>query len=91
MVAPKVTIILPQPLLILFPTAAPCVTLHAATLDEAVDRLDERWPGMRDRLCDSRPAIRRHINVFAEGRRIALTERLTADMEIFVMTAISGG
>ena len=26
--------------------------LEAATVDEAIDRLDERWPGMRDRLVE---------------------------------------
>ena len=35
----------------------------------AIDALDARWPGMRDRLCDSTPAIRRHINVFVDGER----------------------
>lgn len=37
-----------------------------------LDALDARWPGMRDRLCDSTPAIRRHLNVFVDGRRARL-------------------
>ena len=46
---------------------------------------------MRDRLCDSTPRIRRHINVFVEGERATLGTRLAPGMEVFVMTAISGG
>jgi hypothetical protein len=46
---------------------------------------------MRDRLCDSRPAIRRHINIFVEGRRATLETRLSPDAEVTVLTAISGG
>ena len=60
---------LPANLVRLFPGAARRLELPASTVREMIDALDARWPGMRDRLCDSRPAIRRHINVFVEGRR----------------------
>ena len=56
-----------------------------------IDALDARWPGMRDRLCDSRPSIRRHINVFVAGRRATLETRLAPGAEVTVLTAISGG
>ena len=56
-----------------------------------IDRLDARWPGMRDRLCDSTPAIRRHINVFVDGERARLETRLGPGAEVYIMTAISGG
>ena len=46
---------------------------------------------MRDRLCDSMPGIRRHINIFVEGERATLETRLTPGAEVFVLTAISGG
>jgi len=56
-----------------------------------MNALDRRWPGMRDRLCDSRPAIRRHINVFVEGERATLETALKPGSEVYVLTAISGG
>jgi molybdopterin converting factor small subunit len=46
---------------------------------------------MRDRLCDSRPAIRRHINVFVGGERSTLDTPLEPGAEVIVITAISGG
>jgi molybdopterin converting factor small subunit len=46
---------------------------------------------MRDRLCDSRPAIRRHINVFVDGERATLATVLKPGTEVYVLTAISGG
>jgi hypothetical protein len=46
---------------------------------------------MRDRLCDSRPAIRRHISIFVGGRRASLDTRLAPGSEVAIMTAISGG
>ena len=65
--------------------------MSASTVDEMIDELDARWPGMRDRLCDSTPAIRRHINVFVDGERARLDTRIEPGAEVFVLTAISGG
>jgi molybdopterin converting factor small subunit len=75
----------------LFPTAERRVELVVASVDELIDALDVRWPGMRDRLCDSTPAIRRHINVFVEGKRARLDTRLAQGADVFIVTAISGG
>ena len=81
-----------SPLLVdLFPGSARRVEVEAATVSQAVDELDRRWPGMRDRICDSRPAIRKHMNIFVEGERVKLDTRLQPGAEIFILTAISGG
>ena len=89
--APPVVVTLPANLVRLFPGAVRQVELPASTVREMIDALDSRWPGMRDRLCDSRPAIRRHINIFVEGRRASLETRLSPGAEVTVLTAISGG
>jgi len=89
--AAAVVVTLPPVLARLFPGCARRVELTAATVAEAVDALDERWPGMRDRLCDSAPRIRRHINVFVAGERASLETRLAPGAEMIIMTAISGG
>jgi len=75
----------------LFPDAERSVELSVKTVDEMIDALDARWPGMRDRICDSTPAIRRHINVFVEGRRARLETRLAPGADVYILTAISGG
>jgi sulfur-carrier protein len=75
----------------LFPGSVECVEVCAATVADAIAALDARWPGMRDRICDSTPRIRRHINVFVQGERASLDTRLAPGDEIIVMTAISGG
>ena len=61
------------------------------TVGEAIAALDARWPGMRDRICDSTPRLRRHLNVFVEGERATLDTGLAPGAEIIIMTAISGG
>ena len=55
------------------------------------DELDRLWPGMADRLRNSRPAIRKHINVFVDGERVSLDTRLAPGATVWVLTAISGG
>jgi sulfur-carrier protein len=75
----------------LFPGAPRQIELPASTVRELIDELDARWPGMRDRICDSRPSIRRHMNVFVEGERAQLDTPLKPDAEVFILTAISGG
>ena len=90
-VAPDVTVLLPGALVHLFPGAPREVAVVATTVAEAIEALDRRWPGMRDRICDSTPAIRRHMNVFVAGERATLGTRLARGSELVVMTAISGG
>ena len=82
---------LPAVLIDLFPGARRRVELPASSVKEMIDGLDALWPGMRDRMCDSRPAIRRHMNVFVDGERATLETRLAPGTEVFILTAISGG
>ena len=89
--APAIVLTLPAALTRLFPDSERRVALRAATVAAAMDALDLRWPGMRDRLCDSTPAIRRHINVFVDGERATLATTLPPGADVLVMTAMSGG
>jgi molybdopterin converting factor small subunit len=88
---PTVTVFLPGALVALFPGAEDELEVAAASVDELFDALDRRWPGMRDRLCDSRPAIRRHLNVFVDGERANLGTALPPGAEVYILTAMSGG
>ena len=87
----QVTVTLAGALVRLFPGAAARLELEATSVAEMIDRLDALWPGMRDRICDSTPAIRRHMNVFVGGRRARLDTALRPGADVFVLTAVSGG
>ena len=65
--------------------------LEATTVAEAIERLDDRWPGVRDRLCEPGPVLRPHINVFVDRERAALDSPLDAGSRVDVIAAISGG
>jgi molybdopterin synthase sulfur carrier subunit len=65
--------------------------VEAATVGEAIARLDDRWPGLRDRLCAPGPVLRPHVNVFVDRERAALDTELAAGSRVDVIAAISGG
>ena len=67
------------------------VEIDAATVAEAIDRLDERWPGLRDRLCEPGPVLRPHINVYVDRERAGLETQLESRSRVDVIAAISGG
>jgi len=52
MLAPAV-VRLPPLLRALFPDAERVVKIEAETVEDVMNGLEARWPGMRDRLCDT--------------------------------------
>ena len=82
---------LPSTLLPLFGGLTRRLEVEAATVDEAIQRLDERWPGLRDRLCEPGPMLRPHIHVYVDRERAGLETALDARSRVDVIAAISGG
>lgn len=88
---PTIEVVLPAALVALFPGAPRHLELSASTVDAMLDEMDARWPGMRDRLCDSRPGIRKHIKIFITGRSAELDTPLNPGQKVYILTAVSGG
>lgn len=75
--------------------ATPALEVAGATVREALDEAFARNPQLRSYLVDEHGRLRRHVNVFINDRpvadRIALSDALAAEDEIFVFQALSGG
>jgi len=82
---------LPTTLLPLFPELPRQLDVDAPTVDAALDHLDERWPGLRERLCERKTMLRPHINVYVDRRRAELDTELSEGSRVDVIAAISGG
>jgi molybdopterin converting factor small subunit len=82
---------LPTALTSLFADLPRNVQVDAQTVNGAIDDLDRRWPGLRDRLCEPGPALRRHIHVYVDRERAALDTPLEERSHVNVIAAISGG
>jgi sulfur-carrier protein len=86
-----VAVHLPQNLTVLFPGAPRVAEVEAATVLEAVDGLNRRWPGMRSRLLDAGPKLREHILVFVDGEPADLTTPTPPGVVLRVVPSITGG
>ncbi|MBA3348368.1 MAG: MoaD/ThiS family protein [Actinobacteria bacterium] len=82
---------LPSTLLPLFPGLTRQLELDAPDVAALLDELDVRWPGLRDRLCEPGPEIRRHIHVYVDRERAQLDTALEPRSRVDVITAINGG
>ena len=82
---------LPSTLPPLFPDLPRRLDVDAATVQEAIEHLDERWPGLGDRLCAEGPELRPHIHVYVDRERAGLETEIAAGSRVDVIAAISGG
>ena len=87
------TVHLPRSLVTLFTNPPPRhLQLPSTSLADLVDDLDQRWPGMRDRLVEAGPRLREHINVFVDGeRQRELATPLRDGSVVHVIPAVAGG
>ena len=72
----------------MMPTPIP---VQEPTVDEAIGLMNERWPGLRDRLCEPGPLLRHHIRVYVDGEPAELDASVTPRSRVDVIAAISGG
>jgi molybdopterin synthase sulfur carrier subunit len=82
---------LPGTLPPLFPGLSRHEEVDASTVAEAIARLEDGWPGLRDRLCAEGPELRPHIHVYVDRERAALDTPLADGSRVDVIAAISGG
>ena len=82
---------LPSTLPPLFPGLPRHLELDATTVSDALDGLDARWPGLRDRLCAAGPELRPHIHIYVDRERAGLDTSLEPGSRVDVITAITGG
>ena len=85
-------VVLPRSLVALFPGAERRVEVGAVgSVAGAIDALDARWPGLRDRVVEAGPAIREYINVFVDGEPASLATAVAERATIHILPAVAGG
>lgn len=85
-------VVLPRSLVALFPSAERRVDVGPVTsVAEAIAALDTRWPGLRDRLVEEGPRVRRWINVYVDGQPAELTTAVPPTGLVHVLPAVAGG
>jgi molybdopterin synthase sulfur carrier subunit len=71
------------------------VPVEATDLGSAIDALDARYPGFRDRLLDEKGELRQFVNVYLNDEDVRLGSGLKAKVsekdEISIVPAVAGG
>jgi len=71
------------------------VTVEATDLGSAIDALDSRYPGFKDRLLDQSGQLRQFVNVYLNDEDVRLGAGLAAKLserdEISIVPAVAGG
>ncbi|HEY9232913.1 MAG TPA: ubiquitin-like small modifier protein 1 [Blastocatellia bacterium] len=74
---------------------ADAVEVDAATVRDILDRLDERYPGFRARVCEESGELRRFINIYVDGEDVRFLDNLSTSVperaEVSIVPAIAGG
>ena len=71
------------------------VEVGATDLGSAIEALDARYPGFRDRLLDENGELRQFVNVYLNDEDVrlgsGLQEKLDEKDEISIVPAVAGG
>ncbi len=67
----------------------------ASTIAEAVQQLEQQFPGMRERLLDDTGQLRRFVNIYVNGEDIRFMDNLATALksgdEVSIVPAVAGG
>lgn len=74
---------------------ASTVNVSAQTVAQLIDELEQRYPGVREKLCDENGNLRRYINVYVNSEDIRDLDGPETPLkdgdEVAIVPAIAGG
>jgi sulfur-carrier protein len=70
---------------------ASSVEVDGGTVSAALDAVFAQRPLLRGYVLDEQGALRRHVSVFVNGDRAALSDAVGPRDEIYVLQALTGG
>ncbi|MGB5135288.1 MAG: MoaD/ThiS family protein [Prochlorococcaceae cyanobacterium] len=89
-----VQVLIPTPLQ-KFTANEASVELEAASVAALVEALEERFPGIRARLCDDSGKLRRFLNIYVNSEDIRFLDNETTALsdgdEVSIVPAVAGG
>jgi sulfur-carrier protein len=71
------------------------VESSGATVDELINNLEGKYPGIKERVCDENGKLRRFVNVYVNEEDIRFLEgektKVNEGDEVSIIPAIAGG
>ncbi len=78
-----------------FTAGAEEVAVDGSTIATAIDQLEHKFPGIKERLCDDNGKVRRFVNIYVNGDDIRFLNSLDTAIkdgdEVSIVPAIAGG
>ena len=65
------------------------------SLPEVLTEIEQQYPGLSNYVLDEHGSLRKHVNIFIDGKMIhdrkTLKDAFRSESEIYIMQALSGG
>lgn len=90
----SVQVLIPTPLQ-QFTANEAVVELNAVDVNQLIQALDARFPGLKARLCDDSGKLRRFLNIYVNNEDIRFLENQATPLkegdEVSIIPAVAGG
>ena len=71
------------------------VEVEASSINDLITALNNRYPGIQERLCDDSGTLRRFLNLYVNGEDIRFKDNQTTALndgdEVSIVLAVAGG
>jgi molybdopterin synthase sulfur carrier subunit len=71
------------------------VSASGTSVSELIEDIDQRFPGVKDRICEASGQVRRFVNIFVNEEDIRFLQNLQTPIsdrdEVSIIPAIAGG
>ena len=71
------------------------VSVSGSNITNIISDLENKYPGIKDRICEENGEIRPLVNIFVNGEDIryleGLNSKLSEDDEVSIVPAVAGG
>ena len=69
--------------------------VESSTLSEAIDMMEDQFPGIKERLLDESGELRHFVNVYVNGEDVRFLQGLSTNIEdgteVSIVPAVAGG
>jgi molybdopterin synthase sulfur carrier subunit len=74
---------------------APQVQVEGANVQQTIDALEAKYPGMKERLCDENGDLRYFVNIYLNGEDVRFLQGVNTPInsgdEVSIVPAVAGG
>ena len=71
------------------------ITVSGATLRQIIEAMEEKYPGIKARLCDDKGDLRNFVNIYINGEDVRFLSGIDSPLnpgdEVSIIPAVAGG